>query len=181
MKRFLLILIPLLCFSNTYSQKHSTSTGPIFKDFGAVYSIEDADLLLDLDKKYKVIFDVYSDEKKASQMNALINTVARFMNMHAQQGVLLENMEIVLVLHGAATKNALNEKKFKKLFKTKHPNSELLGALAEKDVKIYVCGQSMKSKDYKASDISENVDISLSALTALVKYQSEGYQIINFN
>ena len=80
-----------------------------------------------------------------------------------------------------ATKNALNEKKYKKLFKTKHPNSELLEALVAKNVKIDVGGQSMKSKDYKATDISEHVMISLSTLTALVKYQSEGYQIINFN
>lgn len=181
MKQFLFILAILQCFSVTYSQKQKTSTGPIFEDFGAVYTIENADLLLDTDTKYKVIFDVYSDQKKSGTMNPLINTVARFMNMHAQNGVLLENMDIVLVLHGAATKNALNEKKFKKLFKTKHPNSELLKALAAKNVKTYVCGQSMISKEYKASDISEYVDISLSALTALVKYQSEGYQIINFN
>lgn len=181
MKNFLFAFTVMICISNCYSQKNKTSTGPVFEEFGYVYSIENADLLLDTDKKYKVIFDVYSDEKKSSQMNALINTVARFMNMHGQQGVKEENMDIVVVLHGAATKNALTEKKFKKLFKTKHPNSELIEALVAKNVKIYVCGQSMKSKDYKASDISENVKISLSALTALVKYESEGYQIINFN
>ena len=90
-------------------------------------------------------------------------------------------MDIVVVLHGAALKNALREKAFKKKFKTKHPNAELISALVEKDVKIYVCGQSMKSRGYEANDISEDVKISLSALTALVKYQSEGYQIINFN
>jgi len=181
MKYFLLYLTLITCISLGYSQKNKTSSGPVFEDFGYVYSVENADLLLDKDKKYKVIFDVYTDEKKSSQMNPLINTVARFMNMHGQHGVQEEHMDIVVVLHGEATKNALNEKKYKKLFKTKHPNSELLEALAAKNVKIYVCGQSMKSKDYKASDISEHVMISLSALTALVEYQSEGYQIINFN
>ena len=181
MKYFLFFIILITCNTLGYSQKHKTNSGPIFQEFGYVYSIENADLLLDKDKKYKVIFDVYSDEKKSGQMNPLINTLARFMNMHAQNGVKEENMEIVLVLHGEATKNALNEAVFKKEYKNEHPNYKLLAALDTKKVKIYVCGQSMKYKGYDASDISEHVSISLSALTALVKYQSEGYQIINFN
>ena len=181
MKYFQLHILLITCISFVYSQENKTISGPVFEEFGYVFPIENADLLLDKDKKYKVIFDVYSDEKKSGQMNPLINTVARFMNMHAQTGIMENNMEIVLVLHGPATKNALNEVVFKKEFKNHHPNYRLLEALAAKKVKIYVCGQSMKSKGYEASDISKHVSISLSALTALVKYQSEGYQIINFN
>ncbi len=181
MKYFLFFILANISLTIGYSQKSKTKTGPVFEDFGAVFTIEDADLLLDADKNYKVIFDVYTDEKKAGQMNPLINTVARFMNMHAQNGLAEDQMEIVVVLHGAATKNALSEKAFKKDFKIKHPNSKLINALVEKGVKIYVCGQSMKSKGYEAKDISEDVEISLSALTALVKYQSDGYQLINFN
>lgn len=181
MKYFLLYFVLITCISSVYSQKFKTVSGPVFQEFGYVFPIEDADLLLDKDKKYKVIFDVYTDEKKTDQMNPLINTVARFMNMHAQTGVKEDNMDIVLVLHGPATKNALKETVFKKEFKKEHPNYKLLAALNAKKVKIYVCAQSMQSKGYDASAISEHVSISLSALTALVKYQSEGYQIINFN
>ena len=181
MKYFLFLIITVASFTTSYSQKNKTETGPVFEDFGAVYSIDDADLLLDTDKNYKVIFDVYTDNKKPENMNPLINTVARFMNMHAQNGLSEDQMDIVVVLHGAAVKNALTEKTFKKTYKTKHPNADLISALVEKGVKIYVCGQSMKSKGYDAKDISEDVKISLSALTALVKYQSEGFQLINFN
>ncbi len=181
MKYFLFIIITSISITIGYSQKAKTKAGPVFEDFGAVFTVEDADLLLDADKNYKVIFDIYTDDKKADQMNPLMNTVARFMNMHAQNGLSEDQMEIVVVLHGAATKNALTEKAFKKKIKMKHPNAKLINALAEKNVKIYLCGQSMKSKGYAPKDISENVKISLSALTALVKYQSEGYQLINFN
>jgi len=181
MKYNLLFLSLSICFTISYAQTKKTTTGPVFKDYGAVYTVKDADLLLDTDKNYKVIFDVYSDEKKAGTMNPLVNTVARFINMHAQNGVPQENMDVILVLHGAATKNALNEKSFKKKYKTKHPNADLIQALSENDVKVYVCGQSLLYKGYDAKDVSEYVQVSLSALTALVKYQSEGYQIINFN
>lgn len=181
MKNYLLFLSLSVCFTISYAQSKKTTTGPVFKDFGAVFTVEDAELLLDTDREYKVIFDVYSDDKKAGNMNPLVNTVARFMNMHAQNGVPKENMNIVLILHGAATKNALNEKTFKKKYKTRHPNAELIKALTENNVEVYVCGQSLLSKGYDEKDLSEHVQMSLSALTALVKYQSEGYQIINFN
>ena len=181
MKYFLFFLLTSISFTIGYAQKNKTKTGPVIEDFGAVFAIEDADLLLDADKNYKVIFDVYTDANKKDQINPLINTVARFMNMHAQNGLQENQMDIVVVLHGAASKNALSEKAFKKEFKTKHPNTELIDALVEKNVKIYLCGQSMKSKGYEHKDISESVKVSLSALTALVKYQSEGYQLINFN
>ncbi len=181
MKYFLLYLCITICYSTSYSQKGKTKAGPIFKDFGEVYTVKNADLLLDTDKKYKVIFDVYTDEKKIGKMNPLINTVARFMNMHGQNGVPKENMDLVIVLHGAATKNALSDKAFKKDFKSKNPNSDLIAALQEKKVQIYVCGQSLLSKGYDEQDVSKNVQVSLSALTALVKYQADGYQLISFN
>lgn len=181
MKYFLLLILTSISITTVYSQKNKTKTGPVFDDFGAVFTIDDADLLLDTDKNYKVIFDVYTDDKKPENMNPLINTVARFMNMHAQNGLPEDQMDIVVVLHGAALKNALTEKVFKKKYRVKHPNAALIEDLVDKNVKIYVCGQSMKSRGYEAKDISEHVKISLSALTALVKYQSEGYQIINFN
>ena len=169
MKYFLLLIIASISMTTVYSQKSKTQTGPVFDDFGAVFTIDDADLLLDTDKTYKVIFDVYTDADKTENMNPLINTVARFMNMHAQNGLPEDQMDIVVVLHGAALKNALTEKVFKKKYKEKHPNAALIEALVDKSVKIYVCGQSMKSRGYEAKDISENVKISLSALTALVK------------
>lgn len=163
------------------AQKSKPVYGPVFKEFGQVYQVENADLLLDIDKGIKVIFDVYTDEKKSSIMNPLLNTVARFINMHARYGLTVEQMDIVVVLHGAATKNALTEKAFKKEFKNKNPNYELLHALQEQGVRTYVCGQSLISKGYQEKDVSESVGVSLSALTALVKFQSEGYQLINFN
>jgi intracellular sulfur oxidation DsrE/DsrF family protein len=181
MKYFLFFLIASTGLYSAWGQKSKTSTGPVFKDFGQVYTLEHVDLLLDTDKTYKVIFDIYTDEKKSDVMNPLVNTVARFMNMHAQNGLAVDQMDIVVVLHGAATKDALSGKPFKRKFKNRNPNEELIEALHEKGVQIYVCGQSMMSQGFESKDISESVKISLSALTALVKFQSEGYQLINFN
>ena len=164
-----------------YSQENKTYKGPVIKDFGQVYKIKKPDLLLDKNKKYKVIFDVYSDGKHKKDINASINTVARFLNMHAQNNIDPKNLDIVLILHGAATKNVLTDKAFKREFNIDNPNTDLIKALNKENVKIYICGQSFAYKGYKISDLSSNVKLSLSALTALIKYQSEGYQLITFN
>jgi intracellular sulfur oxidation DsrE/DsrF family protein len=181
MKYFLLSLYISICYSAGYSQITQTKAGPVINEYGQVFTVNDADLLLDKDQKYKVIFDVYTDDKKPSNINPLINTVARFMNMHGQNGVPEQNMDLVIVLHGAATKDALSDTAFNKSYKRNNPNSGLMAALKNKNVKIYVCGQSLLSKGYNNEDVSEDVQVSLSALTALVKYQTDGYQLINFN
>ncbi len=181
MQKYIVLFISILYVTISYSQEKNRVNGPIIKDFGQVYKIKNPDLLLEKDKNYKVIFDVYTDGKDHKKLNASVNTVARFLNMHAQNGIKKNNLDIILVLHGAATKNSLSDKAFKKEFKRNNPNTELIKALNKADVKVYVCGQSFAYKGYERNDLSKNVKMALSALTTLVYYQSEGYQLITFN
>ena len=181
MRKYFLLCIVFISITNSYSQKTKTVKGSVITNFGATYNIENPDLLLKTDTKYKVIFDVYSDGKNKEKINSSINTVARFLNMHEQNGTKPENLEVVLVLHGAATKNALSNTAFKNKFKSNNPNSVLIKALKNAHVKVYVCGQSFIHSGYSKKDLSKNVKLSLSALTSLVYYQTEGYQLITFN
>jgi len=181
MRKYITLGLFLFFVSIIYSQENKTYKGSVIKDFGQTYKIKNPDLLLDKNKKYKVIFDVYSDGKDKKDINASINTVARFLNMHAQHDIKPEYIDIVLILHGAATKNVLTDKAFKREFNIPNPNTNLIKALKKENVQIYVCGQSFAYKGYKKNDLSDNVKLSLSALTALVKFQSEGYQLITFN
>ena len=179
--KYLTILIIICSFSGTYAQENKTTAGPIIKDFGKVFKIENPELNLQKDKEYKVIFDIYTDTNKEATVNPLINTVARFLNMHAQNGVPAKNLKVAFVMHGAAAKNALSDSAYMEKFKTYNPNSELITALQDANVDIYVCGQSFKSRGFDRTELSKNVKMSLSALTALVEYQENGYKIINFN
>ncbi len=181
MKDILFYSFLILFSTSIFSQEIKPKKGPVIKNFGQVYTIENPDLLLDVNKKYKVIFDIYSDEKRVKNLNSSINTVARFINMHSLQGVDLSNLNIVVVLHGEATKNALTNEAFQEYHVVKNPNTELISVLKAANVKIYVCGQSFASQEFERKDLSKNVEMSLSALTALVYYQSEGYQLITFN
>ena len=180
--RLFALLICLLLFGRIQEGlAQETGTGPILEEYGAVFAVPEADLNLARDKTHKVIFDIYTDLGGEAEMNPLLNTVARFMNMHGQNGLSKEQMKIAVVLHGAGMKNALNDAAYRDKFGKDNPNTRLLEALDKTGVELYVCGQSMKSRGFSKEDLASPVKLSLSAMTALVHFQENGYQIINFN
>ena len=180
MKRTLIFTL-IICYSMSYAQENKSKSGPVINNYGKVYKIENIELNLQKDKEYKVIFDIYTNTKKEGAINPLINTVARYLNMHAQNGISAENMKVAFVMHGAAAKDALTNEAYEKKFGIENPNASLISALKEANVDIFVCGQSYKSRGFPVKGISKDVKLSLSALTALVEYQENGYKIINFN
>lgn len=180
MKKIMLLVL-LSSLTKINAQNIQTKTGPIIENYGKVFQIESPELLLKTDKVYNVIFDIYTDKSKENNVNPLLNTVARYLNMHAQQGVPLKNMKVVLVLHGSATKNALNDSSYQKHFKVSNPNTALIEALEKANVTLFVCGQSYVAHKYQINEKSTQVKLALSALTVLIEYQTNGYQLITFN
>lgn len=175
---FVLLVSPI---ENLIAQQLKSFRGPVFKEFGQIFEVENADLMLDSSKEYKVLFDVFTDDSKKTKINPLINTVARFINMHVHHGIPLKNLKIALVLHGAATKSALNPESFRKKLGYNNPDNFLIKALDKAQVEVFVCAQSYFAYGYKIEEKSRHVKLGLSALTVLTEYQSNGYQLINFN
>jgi intracellular sulfur oxidation DsrE/DsrF family protein len=176
MKRILIFLF-LLNILVLYSQEK----GIILENTGNVYRVDNPDLEFEKNKEYKVIFDVYTDSPNIDMDNPMLKTVARYLQIHTQYGIPRENLKIAVIIHGLASKNVLSDEAYKKEFKVKNPNTNLIKALKDNDIEIFVCGQSYAGKGYEAKDKSPHVKMALSAMTALVWYQTAGYQIINFN
>ena len=72
-------------FSNLMVSQTPT-TGPIVQDFGKVYKIDNPDFKVHPDKEYKAVIDVTGKPNSHTTRNPLIETAARFLNMHAQSG-----------------------------------------------------------------------------------------------
>ena len=181
MRFYHLVLCAILAISLQNLSAQQTQAGPILEEFGTVFSIPDPDLTLNSDENYKILFDIYTDQGGEAEINPLLNTVARFLNMHGQTGMKKEQLNIVVIMHGAGAKNALNEEAYLEKFGRVNPNAELLKALDGVGVNLYICGQSLYSRGFSPADLAEPVKLSLSAMTALVHFQAEGYQLINFN
>jgi len=144
------------------------STGPLIEGYGPTYPINDRDVPLREDFVYKAVFDIAQDPVEGS-VNRNFVSVARFLNMHARNGIDAENMDIAVVVHGPAVRNLLD--------KAKNPNLELIAKLQEAGVDIYVCGQSVAFGGFAKGDLTGGIKIALSAMTMLTILQSDGYAL----
>lgn len=152
--------------------------GPIIDGYGPVFMIEDRNAALPAEHVYKVVFDAASYPGGDDALNVELESVARFINMHGGNGVSLDDMDIAVVLHGAALKSVLSDGAYRARFDTKNPNAELVQLLSKAGVRFYVCGQSMGFRGFGKGELAENVSLALSAMTSLAILQSQGYSLL---
>lgn len=177
-----LIIFSLISLSSIAETDGSSALkatkGPVFTDYGPVFKIDDRDMKLKKDFKYKVFFDVAEPAKETFNLNRRMESVARFINMHAMNGVKPENMDIAVVIHGGATRDTLNQEAYQEKFMDDNPTLKLIEQLHAKGVKFYLCGQSFYFMQHKRSELAPQIQLALSAMTASTMLQAEGYTLI---
>jgi intracellular sulfur oxidation DsrE/DsrF family protein len=120
----------------------------------------------------KVVVDVTSGEQDGG-VNKGFARAARFVNLFALGGV--EDFQMAIVLHGAATKEALSDEAYPKLFNKPNPNRELIGQLRAAGVEILVCGQALNHAGYDPAQTASEIKVALSAATAIIHRQMQGF------
>jgi intracellular sulfur oxidation DsrE/DsrF family protein len=155
-------------------------TGPVIKDFGPVFPVPEGSYNLAKDTHYKVTMDVSATGDFPEDLNRSFMSAARFLNMHARNGIEAKNIEFALIVHGPAGKDLLGDKGYEKRYQEPNPNTALLNQLGEAGVKIYLCGQSAAYMKIAAAELNPAVTMALSAMTVHVRLQSEGYTLIPF-
>ena len=145
------------------------SLGPVVEGYGPTDPIDDRDVPLREGFVYKAVFDIAEDPAPES-VNRNLVSVARYLNMHARNGVSVEDMDLAIVVHGAAVRNLV--------VNDDNPNLELISLLRKAGVDIYVCGQSMAFGGIAKDELASGVQIALSAMTMLTILQSDGYALL---
>jgi len=164
--------VPFLIFSQ--------KKGPIVTEYGSVYEVTTPDFKTDLKSELKAVFDVGRTFKDHTKVNPLINTAARYLNMHVNAGVSFEKLKVAIVIHGSAADDILNNSSYKIKYGVNNPNLSLITALAKKGVAIILCGQTAAHRGITKEDVASEVQFALSAMTALVQLQNKNYRLINF-
>lgn len=167
-----------LLFWTTSLGAQQAQDGPLIQNFGAVYTVDQADYPADPERTYKVVFDVASGPDDPAQLNKAMNTLARFLNMHAQSGVPAKNLQVVAVLHGQASKHSLSDSAYRQRYGVDNPHTDLIRQLTDRGVQLYLCGQAMHARGFERSEVNEHIDVSLSAMTILIDLQANGYSLI---
>jgi len=155
-------------------------TGPRLHGFGPVFDVPEPDFVTGTERDYRAVFDVARAPDEPDRVNPSIETLARFLNMHKRAGVPDERIHVALVLHGSAAKAALEDDAYRKRHNVDNPNQELLQALRAAGVRIVLCGQSAASRGFERAELAAPVELALSAMTALITLQSDGYELIAF-
>ena len=154
------------------------SLGPLIAGYGPTYPIGDRDVPLREGFNYKTVFDLAAYPGEVTAVNVRFESVARFLNMHARNGVPAGNMDLAVVVHGPAVKNLLKNDAYEARYKVPNPNLELLTLLHDAGVKIYVCGQSLSFGGVAKNELADGVRVALSAMTMLTVLQSDGYALL---
>jgi intracellular sulfur oxidation DsrE/DsrF family protein len=179
MIRSLLVCLSfLLVMGNVYASE--PATGPVIKNYGPVFEVPEGSLNLVKGKHYKVSMDVSATSENSSDLNRHLESAARFLNLHARNSIDAEDIEFAIIVHGQAGKDLLKDDVYESRFDIPNPNTALLNALGEAGVKIYLCGQTAAYRGFAAGELSPVVTMALSAMTAHVLLQSQGYTLIPF-
>lgn len=177
--RILFLLNFLFIFSESSAQAPGASEKPI-SNFGPTYPIENPDYKTSLSEEYKVVFDITKASEDPSGLNKYVESIARFLNMHAEAGKPLNTMDVYVVMHGGAAQTLLKNEFYNELYNTDNPNIALFEALDDQGVQIILCGQTAVARNISEERRIPETRISLSAMTALIQLQNDGYRLIQF-
>ena len=154
--------------------------GPVIEHYGPVFDVPEGSFNLDPAQKYGVVMDVGKGPDDPAELNRGIESAARFLNLHARNGIEPGNLEMAVVLHGSGARAALNGPAHEKHFGVANANQGLLEELGQAGVKIYLCGQTAAYYGYAPNDLLPQVTMAVSAMTVHVRLQQEGYRGILF-
>lgn len=160
-----------------------SQTPSSIESFGPVFTVENPDFKTDISQSFKAVFDVGRAFENPEKANKLIESAARYIRLHREAGVPNHQIKVALVIHGSAIFDLLNHVDYQSYRMSKdpfNPNYELITALAQEGVEIILCGQTASFREIAVTQLHPDVRIALSAMTALVQLQNEGYRLINF-
>lgn len=149
---------------------------PVISDFGKVVKLPSA--AQQPREGSRICVDV-TGGGDAAQLNPSLEKIARFVNIYGGAGEKPVKSIIAVVLHGDATLTILTSDAYEKKFGVRdNPNLDCLRALHQAGVKFYVCGQSLIGKGGSPEDVVSDVETAVSALTAIVNLQTDGYAYV---
>lgn len=143
--------------------------GAVIEEYGRVAPI-DADFVPPAEQTLRAVFDVSKVVEEGE--NPHIDKVARLINMHGKNGLQPQPMDLVVVVHGRAVGDLVDEER--------NAQRGLVRALLENDVRFIVCGQSVVALGVDPELFLPGVEVALSAMTAHASLSGQGYVSMPF-
>lgn len=179
-KKIIIVLSALAAGLFYFPPARAQQAGPVIPDYGKVYRVTNPDIPSGTETMLQAVFDVYDNPGGSGDLNPHLETAARFLNLHVQSGFSAANLQVALVVHGDATEDLLKPEIYREKHGTESQNARLVRELISAGVQVTICGQSAAAREISREQTIPGVKWALSAMSALVYYQDEGYQFIKF-
>ena len=176
MKKFGVLM--LCCFSMIAVAQQRIN--PVMKKSGGIFDVPDAVEKPDPKMKYDIVIELFSAPDNPKEVNQALNNVSRLINLHVMGGVPKENLNVVVAIHGEATYSITDSKTYEKKYDCPNPNIDVYKELAEKGVKLFVCGQSLVARKVDRPTIIPEIKIATSMLTVVTTHQLKGFAYLKF-
>lgn len=125
---------------------------------------------------YKVVFDVGRGSPNLDEPDPSLMRVARYYNTLSADGVPPEHLRIVVVIHGQATDDILDNAEFRSRHQGHdNPNAALIRDMARAGIRLTVCGQAVLSAKIEPQAILPQIEVTLWALTTFTNLELRGY------
>lgn len=144
-----------------------------------VFNIEPGALKYDTMLKYKVALDIYEKMRDSSAVNGALLEVAWTFNLHVANGTPHEKVKVAAVIHTQSVLSILTDEANKEKYGIPNPTLPLIAKLKEAGVELYICGQNIGFYDFKPEQISPDVKFALSAKTALITLDQNGFSFLD--
>ncbi len=176
MKEFIFLFLATVAIGELAAQM----VNPVIKSQGGIYEVPYAVERPDPNLIYNIVIEVERQSDKPDTINWSLNNVARLLNLHSVGGVPMQNMNVVLAIHGGATFTTMSNEAYRAKYKVDNPNLKLYEELNAAGVKMFVCGQSLINRHVDRNRLVPEVKISVSMLTTLTTYELQGYAHLKF-
>ena len=179
-KTALCIILGLaLMASNVQDYETAFHKGPVIPEFGNIASVN-SEVVIPKNSQLKVRFDV-SAKAQEGEINRTFDSAARFVNLHVDIGVPLENISIAIVVHGGASVDVTRQDFYKALHNGEvNANIFANETLVKNRTRFFLCGQSAAFNEIDNSDLLPSVIMALSAMTMHALLGQQGYSLVPF-
>lgn len=150
----------------------------ILSEYGPVFDVPDPGFPTPMDQDLRAVFEISDTPEDVEALNRALVTPARFLRMHARLGIPAERLDVVLVIHGGAAMDLLNNDEYRARHGVDNPSAALLEALQSAGARVVLCGQTAAYRELRPDMLVPGVDLALSAMTAIVALQSQGYALV---
>jgi intracellular sulfur oxidation DsrE/DsrF family protein len=152
-------------------------SGPVIQSTGMSIKVDNPTFLVPDGHVFKAVFVIDAGGNDTVRVNAQLNTVARFYNLHVRHGYPEDRVRAAAVVHGSGWQSLLTDSAFAARFGGKpNPSRKLVEELVQHGAQVVLCGQTAGSRGIRREELIPGVKVAISAMTALNVLQADGYR-----